>query len=80
MEAKRAECVTENPSRDWKKVLINGKWTAMGYSRAADRTFLGVPTLKMGLDAGGCRGRQPDFVFVTHSHIDHAIDLWYMAQ
>ena len=72
--------VTQDPIRSWKKYSLQGKWTMMGYSRAADRTFFYVPELRMGLDAGGCRGRQPDFVFVTHSHIDHSVDLWYMAQ
>lgn len=80
MEASFAAPVTKNPARDWKKCTINQQYSMLGYSRAADRTFFFVPELKMGLDAGGSRGRQPDYVFLTHSHIDHSADLWYLAQ
>jgi len=51
-----------------------------GYSRAADKTFFTIPELHMGLDAGEVHGRQPKYVFVTHTHIDHSCDLWYISQ
>jgi ribonuclease Z len=73
------EDVTESPNRVWKKYKLNNQTTICGYSRAADRTFFHLPEMRMSLDAGGCRGRQPDFVFVTHAHNDHSMDVWYMA-
>jgi len=40
--------------------------------------FFSIPELKIGLDAGGCRGRQPPYVFLTHSHTDHSCDIPYL--
>jgi len=73
----------KNPKREWRtwKFPANiGNWTLSGYSRAADRTFLWIPELKISLDCGYCRGRQPETVFLTHSHIDHSRDVAYMCQ
>jgi ribonuclease Z len=41
---------------------------------------LHVPELKLGLDAGTVNGRQPEVVFLTHTHIDHSKDLAYICQ
>lgn len=76
----RAGPVDKIPEREWKKYALGPNWTMVGYSRAADRTFFYIPELKLGLDAGGCRGRQPDYTFITHTHIDHSIDSWYIAR
>lgn len=72
----------QNPYRKWKtyKTSTNPKLTITGYSRAADKTFLHVPELKLGLDAGTVNGRQPEVVFLTHTHIDHSKDLAYICQ
>jgi ribonuclease Z len=75
-----ADDVTQNPNREWKKYKISDHYTMCGFSRAADRTFFHLPELRMSLDAGGCRGRQPDFVFITHAHNDHSMDVWYISQ
>ncbi|GIJ49035.1 hypothetical protein Val02_59210 [Virgisporangium aliadipatigenens] len=53
--------------------------TLTGYSRANDKTFFHVPELRCGLDAGLVEGRQPETVFLTHAHADHAADLAYLA-
>jgi len=79
----RAEDKPNNPNRVWKKWTFPanaGGFTMVGYSRAADRTFLHIPELKISLDAGHCRGRQTDHVFVTHTHMDHVKDIAYMCK
>jgi len=52
----------------------------VGFSRAADRTFLHIPEMRISLDAGHCRGRQTEHVFVTHTHMDHVKDISYMCK
>jgi len=70
-----------NPGRQWKTLKFGPKntLTLTGYSRAADRTFFYIPELRIGLDAGTCAGLQPEFVFITHSHIDHSKEVPWMA-
>jgi ribonuclease Z len=53
--------------------------TLTGYSRANDKTFFHVPQLKLALDAGLVEGRQPETVLLTHTHLDHAKDLDFLA-
>lgn len=73
--------VDGQPFRQWKTWTIPGTGLTMsGYSRAADRTFLHVPGLRLGLDGGQCEGRQPDTVLLTHTHDDHAKDLAFLAR
>ncbi|KAL6050471.1 Ribonuclease Z [Balamuthia mandrillaris] len=70
-----------NPDREWRTWKFpNHALTLTGYSRAADRTFFHVPEMKIGLDAGLLRGRQPEWVFLTHSHIDHAKDIPWVCK
>ena len=86
-QQKQGHCFTlskplrKNPDRVWQQWEFPksiGKYTLMGYSRAADRTFFTIPELKIALDAGGCRGRVPPYFFLTHTHFDHVIDVWYI--
>jgi ribonuclease Z len=50
-----------------------------GYSRANDKTFFHIPELRCCIDAGLCEGRQPETVFLTHTHHDHARDIDFLA-
>ncbi len=77
---KRSLPLPECPTREWKMTPLCSKpsLTLVGYSRSADRTFFHVPELRLGLDAGETRGRQPQFICLTHSHIDHSKALPYM--
>ena len=69
-----------HPFRQWKTWQIPGtRLTLTGYSRANDKTFFHIPELKCSVDAGLCEGRQPDTIFLTHTHNDHAADLEFMA-
>jgi ribonuclease Z len=69
-----------HPFRQWKTWQIPGtRLTMTGYSRANDKTFFHVPELRCALDAGLAEGRQPETVFLTHAHADHAADLAYLA-
>ncbi|WP_431676929.1 MBL fold metallo-hydrolase [Kitasatospora sp. KL5] len=69
-----------HPFRQWKTWRIPGtRLTLTGYSRANDKTFFHIPELRCSLDAGLCEGRQPDTVFLTHTHADHAKDLDFLA-
>ncbi|MGW6495632.1 MBL fold metallo-hydrolase [Nonomuraea angiospora] len=69
-----------HPFRQWKTWRIPGTtFTLTGYSRANDKTFFHIPELRCALDAGLCEGRQPETVFLTHTHHDHAKDLDYLA-
>jgi ribonuclease Z len=67
-----------HPFRQWLTWAMGGL-TVTGYSRANDKTFFHVPELKLGLDAGLVEGRQPATVLVTHTHLDHAKDLDFLA-
>ena len=69
-----------HPFRQWKTWTMPGSGlTLTGFSRANDKTFFVVPELRCGLDAGLAEGRQPEHVFLTHAHLDHAKDLDYLA-
>jgi ribonuclease Z len=59
--------------------MPGGAFTLTGYSRANDKTFFHVPELKLGLDAGLVEGRRPRTVLLTHTHLDHAKDLDFLA-
>ncbi|MEV0236007.1 MBL fold metallo-hydrolase [Nonomuraea sp. NPDC050786] len=72
--------VEGHPFRQWKTWQIPGTtFTLTGYSRANDKTFFHIPELRCALDAGLCEGRQPETVFLTHTHHDHSKDLDYLA-
>lgn len=77
-----AQPVARQPVRQWTTWPFNDRSgrTLVGYSRSTERTFFHIKELGVGLDAGGTRGIQPPFVFVTHSHRDHAIDLPWVAR
>ncbi|MEO8699747.1 MAG: MBL fold metallo-hydrolase [Kofleriaceae bacterium] len=69
-----------HPFRQWKTWTIPGTTlTITGYSRANDKTFFHIPGLKCCLDAGLCEGRQPETVFLTHTHHDHSRDIDFLA-
>jgi ribonuclease Z len=69
-----------HPFRQWKTWTMPGSGlTLTGYSRANDKTFFHVPELRCSLDAGLAEGRQVESVFLTHTHLDHAKDLDYLA-
>jgi len=71
---------TSHPFRQWKTWTIPGtRLTLTGYSRANDKTFFHIPQLKCCIDAGLCEGRQPDTVFLTHTHNDHVADIEFLA-
>ena len=69
-----------NPTRRFRVYkLPKTDFTMVGYSRSRDKTFFSIPQLKICLDAGYCRGRLGDHIFLTHGHADHSYDLHYMA-
>ena len=69
-----------HPFRQWKTWTIPGtRFTLTGYSRSNDKTFFHIPELKCSIDAGLCEGRQPDTIFLTHTHNDHVADIEFMA-
>jgi len=78
--SRRAPIRQTSPMREWSSFKFNG-FTMEGYSRAADRTFLYIAELKLGLDAGGVCGRQARWTFLTHGHDDHSKDIvWVSAR
>ena len=65
-----------HPFRQWKSWTIPGAGVTMsGYSRSNDKTFFHIPELRCCVDAGQCEGRQPDTIFLTHTHNDHVVDV-----
>lgn len=69
-----------HPFRQWKTWEIPGAGvTLTGYSRSNDKTFFDLPQLRCCIDAGLCEGRQPDTIFLTHTHNDHVADIEFMA-
>jgi|GEM_PF-1406052 len=69
-----------HPFRQWKTWTIPGTQLAItGYSRSNDKTFFHLPGLRSCIDAALCEGRQPDHVFLTHTHNDHSADLEFLA-
>lgn len=72
--------VQSHPFRQWRSWNLPGRdITLTGYSRANDKTFFHVPQLKLALDAGLVEGRRPPTVLLTHTHLDHAKDLDFLA-
>jgi ribonuclease Z len=80
-EVRLPELLARNhPFRQWKTWTIPGtRLTLTGYSRANDKTFFHIPELRCCIDAGLCEGRQPDTVFLTHTHNDHVADIEFLA-
>lgn len=71
---------TSHPFRQWKTMQLPGtQLTLTGYSRSNDKTFFHIPELRCALDAGLCEGRQPETVFLSHTHNDHTSDLEFLA-
>lgn len=69
-----------HPFRQWKTWrLPNTQWDITGYSRSNDKTFFHIPALRACIDAALCEGRQPEHVFLTHTHNDHVADLAFLA-
>jgi len=69
-----------HPFRQWKTWEMPGtNFTLTGYSRSNDKTFFHIPELRCCLDAGLCEGRQPDTIFLTHTHNDHVADIEFMV-
>lgn len=67
-------------------VVRNSRWlksyslgtinlTLKGYSRAAFRTGFYIPEWNIMLDAGCQNFKSPEYVFVTHCHVDHIFEL-----
>jgi ribonuclease Z len=70
-------------SVDTPVVIETARFTIEGKSRAGNETYFHVPELGVSLDIGRC----PDLligvphIFVTHSHLDHALGIpFYAAQ
>ena len=73
-----AEPMASQPRREWSQFQA-GLYELRGYSRAAEKTFFYCASLKLGLDAGACRGLNQPVTLVTHGHSDHTRDLGYMS-
>lgn len=56
------------------KILLNcsKKYSLHGHSKAGNMTGFWIPELKFVLDAGIIIKKQPNAVFITHSHTDHS--------
>lgn len=59
--------------KSWK--IPNTSWNISGYSRSAYRTGFYIPELDLLLDAGPQNFNKPEFILITHTHIDHISDL-----
>lgn len=70
----------QQPHREWLTADLGNGLTAEGYSRGADKTFLFVPQLSLGLDAGLVCGRKPRTVFLSHTHTDHSADIAFLCK
>ena len=55
--------------KNWK--IPQTSWSICGYSRSAYRTGFYIPELNLMLDAGPQNFNKPDFILITHTHIDH---------
>lgn len=59
----------------WKKVntckLKNTPYTLIGYSVAARNTGFYIPELRVALDIGVPSCHSPEYIFITHCHLDH---------
>ena len=62
----------------WKKKYIiknSPQWEISGYSRSSFRTGFYIKGLNIMLDAGPQCFKNPEHIFVTHSHADHIANL-----
>ena len=59
----------------WLKVsthkLKNTPYTLIGYSQAARNTGFYIPELRVALDIGVPSSHSPEYIFITHGHLDH---------
>ena len=59
----------------WTKVntrkLKNTPYTIIGYSQAARHTGFYIPELRIALDIGVPSNHSPEYIFITHGHLDH---------
>jgi len=70
------ERMCSNGILSWKFPLSVAPYTLIGRSRAADATSFYIPELDMLLDCGCLvTVSQPLYVFITHSHSDHCLDI-----
>lgn len=54
------------------KLSNPSKWTLQGHSKAGERTGFWIKELKACLDAGLSTNQQPKYLFISHTHSDHA--------
>lgn len=59
--------------KNWK--IPKSSWSICGFSRSAFRTGFYIPELNLMLDAGPQNFNKPDFILVTHTHVDHIANL-----
>jgi ribonuclease Z len=61
----------------WKKELVipNTQWIISGYSRSAYRTGFYITGLNIMLDGGPQCFKNPNHVFITHTHADHIAEI-----
>lgn len=78
--SRRAPVRKISPSREWSITQLGKGFTLEGYSRAAEKTFLYIPEMKLGLDCGTVSGRQPQYTLLTHGHDDHSRDIPWVSQ
>ncbi len=59
----------------WEKVNVhkikNTPYTLIGYSVCARNTGFYIPELRVALDIGVPSCHSPEYIFITHSHLDH---------
>ena len=55
--------------------IPNTPWTIKGYSKSAYRTGFYIKELDIMLDSGTQNFNYPTHIFITHTHIDHCMDL-----
>jgi ribonuclease Z len=63
----------------WKTEFVlpcsGGQWTLSGYSRSAYRSGFYINGLNIMLDGGPQSFKNPDHIFITHTHGDHIAEL-----
>jgi ribonuclease Z len=61
----------------WKKgfKIDNTQWVLSGYSRSMYRSGFHISGLNILLDAGPQFFKKPDYILITHSHVDHIAEL-----
>lgn len=55
--------------------IPNTPWTLKGFSRAAFKTGFYIPELNIMFDGGIQNKNKPNHIFITHTHLDHIMDL-----